>query len=1686
MSLNNQVTGQRQIDSDPSESHLSLNAISQFQHHMKNDDEAKTHYVETVDSCESLLSLEAISPNNVSDGNESQVQDNIISYFDSNIIEDVDIDVLFSCFNSSNTDQRDINYYLDFGEKSCNSNSENFRRLLKARIEQFTRDFGVQHKILTESEGKMPFNVRELFSTGTLTGCAEKTIDFFSYFSQDFLRLGVLWYQMYRARGVLDIFAALSAFGLQVRDCECDAEDSKPMAIEFAEKLSLIVQESKAFKNKDSTVYTESFVDVYDDIVDCLLNFKSSDFYEAFRECIFSVLAMKVTTRSNAEAIYRIIGKPEKVINFCYFGIVESVLKGFGKLLRITDALWQGVPLARAMAICNPLSKTLQDVRETLLYKDFLYTGIPCGDGRKDKTLFVKELGAHIELLTDISKRIGGRSTEYMEVKKLLMECILIKNNISSTIMSGGRSAPIALVITGPPGIGKSWILKFLIQHYCKVRGLDPEKYAEMIYHRIASSPFWDNYDPWCHLAVHYSEPGTCHVDIAKMKGDPVVEELTSLIDELQFPVNMAFEQKGKVSAFPELVIIDTNTKYMNLDVTTNNPSAYKRRFIYIEPRVKPDFRRNDSTVALDADKSINAGGDAMDRWTFKVSREHANSNTETVKEVLMHGYKDDDIYALGDLLTGIYTKHFEDIERKKELLLGPRSSTPFEDLPEHDISDVESNNESIISESQTQVSDYSIDKFFVVGASGDLGYLLLSLLLFCYSFFSGWNKNVKKELGPWYYTFVKNFLIVLFGCWIYWFRPIQRFYSHFFYTSIFLNFAIPLSVYAIYQSNQVAYSLIRWKFCSKKFQYGVAAKFYYNSFKRRFRTKAGDVILDNYVYIQAIGAVVIAATITFKALEYYYSDRKQTESTTFVHKSQFDDKLNQIEIDTGCDLPIERIRVKNTNLWNTVELQRSDTRTRNTLDSVYTCILKNIRDAKVSVSDGRNIRTKILGVCGNYAIINHHAFKGSDKVTLNVALSGKNVLDSSSYYETIIDVTKLQKFCDDLSIVQLNHIQFKDILPYFPHTKFLTGVSTKAIVGCSLTTCQPSGSILVGDETLGEIQYSSSIKYKWSSHAAGSCGTPLLASYAGGSHIVGIHIGGGSDDNVGYSTAVCKQDIIDAIAHSDSISPYHKILSQANSFDTEMPIAKSAVNYEPITTFEILGKLPGKVHINNDSKLRPTGFNGIFEKVLGISSKDDNGTYRFQPPLMRPRVVNGEYVSPYNNALKKFERYRPALDDTVMAEVIDDIVNRITTRFKDRKIWPLDLETAINGSHTDAYCRAMRTNTAPGYPWQGLKSDYLPIVYEDEARVVRQPNTLLRESILKVLEGYRKGYSANFINKGSLKDEPRSSAKVAKGSTRVFYISPQEAVIIARMFLGPFYQLMVEDNETFCTAVGINMHSGADELVSKMDKFSKNILEGDMEVFDIGTPFQVSRASNTIVYRVCEAMGYNGDALIILNGILTDNLFSPFSLLLDVFSAPGYQPSGKYATAEDNSLKNLIELLYAWKHSEHRDKDFFTYVLLVTYGDDLSGAVKDACKSFNNLYYQKFCKDHYNLNFTTSDKGKDMKPFLSIDEASFLKRSFKYSELHKRWIAPLDKTSLLRSMTLYMPSNSVSYNEQLSGTLQSFSWEYFLHCETEAEYNTYRSFVVESLPQASDMLQGDVEKSIPTYFEISSAIFEN
>jgi len=181
---------------------------------------------------------------------------------------------------------------------------------------------------------------------------------------------------------------------------------------------------------------------------------------------------------------------------------------------------------------------------------------------------------------------------------------------------------------------------------------------------------------------------------------------------------------------------------------------------------------------------------------------------------------------------------------------------------------------------------------------------------------------------------------------------------------------------------------------------------------------------------------------------------------------------------------------------------------------------------------------------------------------------------------------------------------------------------------------------------------------------------------------------------------------------------------------------------------------------------------------------------------------------------------------------------------------------------------------------------------------------------------------------------------------------------------------------------------------------------------------------------------------------------------LTDVLVKPGCVPSGKFGTAEDNSMRGVLMLMYAWYEIMGVDTKycFFDHVVPRTYGDDVLASVDTLfSEKFNNHTYQGVVEKSFGMGFTSAAKDDTLQKFVNIHNMSFLKRQFIYSDNLDKWLAPLDYNSVYKSLTWFLPSDSDTEESQSIKSCISALWEIFILVDNREIYEKVRmQFCVE------------------------------
>nr|ULG00030.1 MAG: polyprotein [Marnaviridae sp.] len=744
---------------------------------------------------------------------------------------------------------------------------------------------------------------------------------------------------------------------------------------------------------------------------------------------------------------------------------------------------------------------------------------------------------------------------------------------------------------------------------------------------------------------------------------------------------------------------------------------------------------------------------------------------------------------------------------------------------------------------------------------------------------------------------------------------------------------------------------------------------------------------------------------------------------------------------------------------------------------------------------DGMQIRSKgfLYGLKGDFVVMNSHYFAHGHTFELDICEVSGGV-KSQQVRKVIVHKDQIYFPPEtDLAFFRALCLQFRDKVAFFSstpkHDKVGRGVFKSQVVKWEYGVIRTANNV----NDYGDVfPVTSPIKVHYRSQP-GDCGLILVSETVKSNYIIGIHCGGGEEKDgslYGVVSTITRGMVNDAISYLEARVP----LIKANSVPDEVvfigiedlkqsdlvePNIHSPFVHEPFENIRYLGSTGKNVHAKQKSALVKSVFcdddeieNETMEKFVNVFGPIKK---LFGKPMMAPKKINGEYTSPFNLNLRKTNNksFRFSPKDCIF--VANYLSNHLISRLEKKglkRMDPLKISVSLNGAKLDDFFDGIKLSTSAGFGFKGSKKDH---IYVDEDGI-RHLNPEVEEALLRAVQSMLKGEKPGFVHTVALKDEPRPLEKCRCGKTRCFFMTNLVNLVLARMFLGPLYSTMVSHCDAFYAAIGTDAHRDFGHMRDHLINFSDLLMEGDYGGYDVSMPVDISLVTNTVIHNILAHFGYSQEALLMVEGLLDEAMHLTYEMNGDLYQVDGKQPSGRYGTAEDNSIRNLVILLFFWyTHPELKKLDFFTYVLPLVYGDDCIVAVKkEVAHWMNNIEFAKFVES-IGMEFTTAGKGAVENPFVSFDEVSFLKRVFAYKEDLHKYVGPLDTDSIFKMTQWREPSKIASPAVQTASTVSSILRESFFHLNRQ-KYDSWRAYLWKIYDDKFGMTE-DVEKSsFPSY----------
>jgi hypothetical protein len=683
----------------------------------------------------------------------------------------------------------------------------------------------------------------------------------------------------------------------------------------------------------------------------------------------------------------------------------------------------------------------------------------------------------------------------------------------------------------------------------------------------------------------------------------------------------------------------------------------------------------------------------------------------------------------------------------------------------------------------------------------------------------------------------------------------------------------------------------------------------------------------------------------------------------------------------------------------------------------------------------------------------------------------------------------------EDLGIVKLLSVNsFKDISGLIPKEANYEG-SLKRVKGVNFYRQKPSNKFMKAEIDGFDLQ----IKYddvnilgeeynprvfigKFKDIHVGHCGTPLLTKIGSTHHLNGIAVATAFDKGAACFHQMSYPKIAEGIALLEAGSAVMTPSSRVDFEDSPQmrgaldsvqdPDSRSQsywLDPENRGNLEFYGCIP-QARYKQQSRVKETRN----AAALKASLPDEYKT-NLVPPSFGGRIKeDGEWVSPDLNAIHDMRQQVDNIDIDILTLAIDDYVAKLSgiKDFEEDRI--LSLDACINGTPGTAG-KSMPMDTSAGFPDGGKKYDHLELDREENGKKFFKLDAETQKRFDEMLIRATEGEANGIVYKTCLKDEPRDKAKVADRKIRLFTLGPMNFYLLCRKFFGAFMNIYTANFAQTETVGGVNNFSPDWGKIYQILSKHPHAVNGDFSKYDKFMASLMIWAAATVIVRVKKFfLKLKGDDMSpeyenAIRSIISD-ISNPMLLLSgDLLKVNGSLSSGVLMTFLINDIVNSLYIRmaffttyrakYGWKPEAMREA-FRKNVAFMSLGDDNTYTLSTQVRPYFNFETIQAYFKSIGLKYTNADKTDGAYTTVEVDACTIGKRKWVFDEKFQYWMSPIEKPSIMKMLTIGIPSKALTVEEHEKAVLDCATIELALH--GEEEYNKIVAILAPLYPHYS------------------------
>lgn len=573
-----------------------------------------------------------------------------------------------------------------------------------------------------------------------------------------------------------------------------------------------------------------------------------------------------------------------------------------------------------------------------------------------------------------------------------------------------------------------------------------------------------------------------------------------------------------------------------------------------------------------------------------------------------------------------------------------------------------------------------------------------------------------------------------------------------------------------------------------------------------------------------------------------------------------------------------------------------------------------------------------------------------------------------------------------------------------------------------------------------GVVLRDQKLRYIQGDFRTGDCGYPMITFIGGQVQVIGF-LTAVKEGAVGYATSVFTSDVERYLNH---VEDHNLIVSSSEPGEVDLGGYKLGEIHEKSTmrwmegsgSSQDHGTLQGAPRSKGRSKVVKTLISECVEKHFGVTAEFG------APDLVKGWKLDAhgkrvEYYNPYNATLSERCKEGGSIPDSELAVAYVDYVSRLEE--KSFRAQPLTVLEALHGVPGERFVDAMNFSSSGGWPRQGSKRKLLVTTYANGVEIPLEKQVFtpdVMEEIDRIWDRLGQGIKCEPVFTTQMKDEPTTSEKIKKGKVRLFQVAPLAFSVVQRRLFLRLAAFLQTHNLHSEMAVGCNALSRDWSDFAKyilMGNEHRKIINGDFSKYDVNLHLNLLKYAGKVLVKLAADCGYSVEDIRRCKTCIDDVVYHFENVDGDLVTFDKGHCSGHSLTVILNSIANSLLMRCAYVRCGNDISTFRSNVHLLTYGDDNIAGVNDSViLTYNHLTIAEVFAS-YGLTYTMADKDSDMRPFVTLPEADFLKRKFIYYEYTDQYLAPLNTSSLLKSLTWRVDNGTITQQEHAVEILNNY-----------------------------------------------------